>query len=366
VVISLAPGGLEKLVIELIRRADPCAVSPALVCTDGPGALRDAVPPETPFFACDMAPGLDWTGILRLGRHFRALRAEVVHSHNQRAHLVATLAGAIARVPVSLTTRHGDHVYSRRRRDAWRRRWLAARTDAVVSVSSSAREVAISIDGIPPRKVVTILNGTDLDAPRYPRDVARQILGIPDEAIAVGGLGRLSSEKHFALLIEAVARARQTLGALQAVVLGDGPLARSLRAETAAWGLSGSMRFVGYRADATALLPAFDVVVQSSRSEGVPLALLEAMAAGVPVIATRVGGTDDVVGQDGYAGILVPPGNPVALAEAIVRLLQQPAKGAAMARAARERVVRDFSLVHMVRQYEALYARLARQSGIRP
>ncbi len=366
VVLSLDPGGLEKLVIELIRRSDPRTVSPALICASAPGALRDAVPSQTPFSSCEIGPGLDWAGIVRLARHLRALRAEVVHSHNQRAHLLATLAGVLARVPVALTTRHGNHVYARRRRDAWRRRWLAARTDAVVAVSSSAREVAISIDRIPRDKVVTIFNGTDVDAPRHPRDVARRILGIPDGSLVVGALGRLSPEKDFGLLIEAVAHARKTLGALQAVVLGDGPQGAVLRAQTASRGLAESIRFLGYRPDATALLPAFDLVAQSSRSEGIPLALLEAMVAGVPVVATRVGGTEDVVGASGEAGILVPPGHPTALAEAIVRLAVEPALRVVMAHAARERVVRDFSLGHMVRQYEALYLGLARRRGIRP
>lgn len=365
VVLSLDPGGLEKLVIELIRRSDRRAVSPALICANAAGALRDAVPSGTPFFSCTIGPGLDWAGIVRLARHLRALRAEVVHSHNQRAHLLATLATFITRVPVSLTTRHGNHVYARRRRDAWRRRLLATRTDAVVAVSSSARDVAMSIDGIPPDKVVTIWNGTDLEAPRHPRDVARRLLNIPDAAVAVGALGRLSPEKDFGLLIDAVEHARKTLGAIQAVVLGDGPLAEALRTQASARGLAESIRFLGYRPDATALLPAFDVFVQSSRSEGIPLALLEAMAADVPVVATRVGGTEDVVGGTGEAGILVRHGDPVALAEAIVRLVQEPATRAALARAARERVVRDFSLADMVRRYEALYARLARRSGIR-
>lgn len=361
VVQGLEVGGLEKQVIELARRADRRVVLPEIVCTDYVGRLASLHPPEAPVSAVGARPGFDWRAVARLARHFWRSRTDVVHSHNQRAHYLSTFAGRVARVPVLINTRHGMYLPTTRRA-VLRRRTLAALSDAVVAVSSAARDATIELDRIPASKVRTIVNGTDVAAARLTRSEARRKLGLGDGAFVIGAVGRLAPEKDFSSLIEAFDRARTEISRLAGAILGDGPLSGELQETARARGCS-ELRFYGHRPDAVSLLPAFDVFVQPSLTEGIALSVIEAMAAGLPVIATSVGGNPQAIG-DGEAGILVPPRDVEALAGAIAALARDPGRRAELAAAARRRAERCFSIEATARAYEALYLEQARSRGL--
>lgn len=188
----------------------------------------------------------------------------------------------------------------------------------------------------------------------YDRAHARRLLGLPPDGPVVGWVGRLSLEKAPDILLEALG----LLGgdAPLTVFVGDGREAAALRERTGVLGLEGKVRWAGRVDGAAALLPAFDVFVLSSRTEGTPIVLFEAMAAGVPVIATRVGGVPDVV-SDAEA-LLAPSENPGEIARAVGATLADPAGSAARATAARARLARDFAEAPWLERYEALYRNL--------
>ena len=361
VVLGLEVGGLEKLVIDLVRRADRQVVLPEIVCTDYVGRLATLCPPEAPVSAVGARPGLDWRAVMRLARTFWRSGTDIIHSHNERAHYLSTFAGRLVRVPVHINTRHGIHPPTTRRGTV-RRRTMAMLSDAVVAVSSAVRDATVQLDRIPPAKVRIIANGTDVAAARLTRSEARQKLGLCDASFVIGAAGRLAPEKDYASLIEAFARVRTEIVQVAAAILGDGPLAGELAEAARARGCE-ELRFYGYRPDAVSLLPAFDVFVQPSLTEGISLSVIEAMAAGLPVLATSVGGLAEAIGDEG-AGILVPPRDVGALAGALVSLARDAPRRARLGDAARRRAERCFSIDVTARAYEALYLEQARSRGL--
>jgi glycosyltransferase involved in cell wall biosynthesis len=296
-----------------------------------------------------------------LARHLRQRRADIVHSHNQRPHYLSTLAACLARVPVLINTRHGPSADASLR-SRLNRRAMAALSQVIVAVSADTGDIAVRLDGIARRKLRIILNGTDLAAARFARGEARQRLDLCQGAFVIGAVGRLVPVKDHASFIAAFDRVRSQIPGVAAAILGDGPLAAELSAAARARGCD-SLRFHGHRADAVALLPAFDLFVQPSLSEGISLSVIEAMAAGVPVIATSIGGNREAVG-DSEAGVLVPPADVGALASAIVALACDPQARARLADAGRRRVEMRFSVDAMARAYDTLYLEEARQRGL--
>lgn len=363
IVLSLEVGGLEKQVLELTRRADRQVVLPEIVCVDDCiGPLATLYPPDAPVSAIGARPGFDWRAAMRLARHFLDSGTDIVHSHNERAHYLSAFAGRAVRVPVHINTRHGIHPPTTWR-GMLRRRTMAMLSDAVVAVSSAVRDETVEMDRIPPSKLRIIFNGTDVGAERLTRSEARHQLGLDDGAFVIGAIGRLAPEKDYASFIEAFDRARSRIPRLAAAILGDGPLSAELVEAARARGLDG-LRFYGYRRDAVALLPAFDVFVQPSLTEGISLSVIEAMAAAVPVIATSVGGNPEAIGN-GEAGALVPPRDSEALTEAIVSLSRDSERRTRLADAGRRRAQSFFSIEATTRAYEALYLELVRSRGLR-
>jgi glycosyltransferase involved in cell wall biosynthesis len=243
-------------------------------------------------------------------------------------------------------------------------RWSWSRVDCLLSVSTRLAERMAHDIGFPPERVRTIHNGVELArfTGRPSRADARAALGLPSDAPVVGTLGRLVAVKDHATLLDAAARlSREGLNPF-VIIAGDGPLRRDTEERAVALGIAPRIRLLGHRKDVETVLAALDVFVLSSRSEGLNNTILEAMAAGLPVVATRVGGADEMV-IDGVTGLLVSPGSDEALAAALRRLLANAGQAAAMGRAGRARVERDFDLVKTVQKYERLYRTLAHERG---
>jgi glycosyltransferase involved in cell wall biosynthesis len=219
--------------------------------------------------------------------------------------------------------------------------------------------------GFPLDRIQTIRNGVELSrfAGHMGREDARHALGLPAEVPVVGAVGRLVPVKDHVGLVEATALlGRDGLRPIVAIA-GDGPLRADIETRAAALGVQGQVRLLGHRQDIDTVFTALDVFVLPSRSEGLSNTILEAMAAGLPVVATHVGGADEMV-VDGATGLLVPPASPQALAAALRRLLLDPALRTTMGHAGRARVEKDFDLAETVRQYEGLYTDLARERGL--
>jgi sugar transferase (PEP-CTERM/EpsH1 system associated) len=359
VVHSLQPGGMEHGVVKLVNGLDAARFTPSICSTTPGGALRPLVKPAVPVIELDRRPGNDPKLPLALYRTFRQLRPHIVHTHAWGTLCEGLLAARLARVPVVV---HGEHgtlqlkpYQARIQRFAW------GRVDRLLSVSSRLAERMSATTGFPVERIDVIRNGVDLSRfGKAPRDAARRALGLDDATVAIGTAGRLVAVKDQASLIDAagivIARGRDVV----VLLAGDGPLAADLKAQAAARGIGERVRFLGHRVDIESVFAAMDIFVLSSVSEGLSNTILEAMASELPVVATRVGGADELV-VDGETGFLVPSQSPSALAEAIDGLTTQPARRQEMASAARRRALDDFAIERMLQNYGEFYLAMSSQ-----
>lgn len=357
---SLGVGGTENGVVNLIRALEG-EVRHTVVSMTGPGPLAARLPDDVELHCLGKRPGLDLGSVVRLSRLLRRLRPDVVHSRNWGA-FDAILAARLARVPVVIHGEHGREAddpegLSRRRNRL--RRLAAPFVDRFVTVSFDLRRWLIHVVGIPERRVVTILNG--VDTTRFcddGRETGRQALGLVGDAVVLGTVGRLDPVKDQQGLLEAFARLARTDGRAVLVVLGDGPCREALEARARRPDLAGRVRLLGERDDVPTLLRGFDIFVLPSIAEGISNTILEAMATGLPVVATRTGGNPELV-EDGVTGTLVPVGRPAALADALRAYAADPHLRALHGKAGRQRAVEEFALERMVRRYRDLYHALA-------
>jgi sugar transferase (PEP-CTERM/EpsH1 system associated) len=357
IVFSLQPGGMEFGVVKLVNGLNPLRVQSAICSTRPSGALKHLVSPGIPIFDLNRREGNDIRIVWELHRLFRRERPDVVHTHGWGTLLEGILAARLAGVPSVVHGEHGTLQVKPHQRWLQRRAWLSA--DRVLSVSSRLAERMAAEMKLSVARITTIRNGVDLSRfnPGH-RAAARVVLGLPDEALVLGTVGRLVPVKDHATLLEAVALLKRDGVDATLVVSGDGPLREAFLARAAALGIQNQVRLLGYRKDVEVVLAALDVFVLSSVSEGLSNTILEAMATGLPVVATRVGGADELV-RDGETGLLVAPGSPHGMAAALGQLAADRRRRPAMGAAGRVRAETEFALSTMVQRYEALYVKLA-------
>ncbi len=284
-------------------------------------------------------------------------RPDIVHSHGYRADV--QVGGAVRKLGLrGVSTAHGFL------RGDWKNRfyeWLEERewrrTHSVVAVSRPLEARLFEI-GVDPERVIYLPNAWTGDGHEtLSRAAAREVLGLPNERRVVGWVGRFSPEKGPDVLLEALARSRaQSDGRTdyRLCYVGDGPLLEAVRARAAALGLSDAVHFAGVQPKAGRLFRAFDAFALSSRSEGTPIALFEAMAAEVPIVATRVGGVPDVI-EAAHAHI-VDPEDPAAFATALDDVLGDADSARTRAAAAQERLATAYDVEAWLERYEAIYA----------
>ena len=348
-------GGLEEVVVALAAglaaRGHTVRV---LALLDREGS-RDPITRRLPGAGVEVVP------TVLLGRAYARERAavaracavfrpDVVHTHGYRPDV---LDGGVARrlgIP-TVTTVHGftggdwkNRLYERLQIRAFRR------FDAVAAVSRPIVERLVRA-GVPRQRIHLLPNAWAGRPPALDRAAARRALGVPVEGFRIGWVGRLTAEKGADVFVEALARLGDV--PVSVSIVGDGRERGPLEQRARELGLAERIAWHGLVADAAGLYRAFDVFVLSSRTEGTPIALFEAMAAGVPVIATRVGGVPDVVSP--AEALLVPAEDPEALASAIRAVLGDPAAAAARAAAARARLEREFGMDPWLDRYEKLY-----------
>jgi glycosyltransferase involved in cell wall biosynthesis len=303
---------------------------------------------------------LDPALIFRFAAAVKRIRPDVVHTHDYKSDTVAWLAARLpgARLPL-VATMHGVVRTSAalRRYERMDARVLR-RFSAVAAVSDGTMEIGREY-GIPKARLTLIPNGVDTAAFRpSPRAEARRLLGIPADGPLIGVVGRLSEEKGQRVLLEAFTGAER-LGSARLAVVGDGPMAEELKA------FAGErVHFLGRREDMPLVYSAFDVLALPSLTEGLPLTILEAAACGVPAVASRVGDVHKAV-LASRTGILVPPGDGAALAEALAAMLVDEDQREAMGRAARAHVTDHFSERAMANAYAAVYRNVTGRSAPR-
>ncbi len=356
VVLSLNPGGAERLVIELARRLRP-AVEPSVCCLDEPGAWAEELRAAgVAVRVLGRQPGFHPSLGLRLATVAREWGADLLHAHQYtpfcysaiatlrepRLGLVVTEHGRLTDAPPTFKRRLANSVLSRR-------------PAAVVAVSHELRGFMADEDYDPVRLRV-IHNGIDVgpEPSDAARAASRAALGIADPAVVIGSVARFDAVKNLPALVEAFARIRAEAPAMRLVLVGDGPDRARIEARVRDLRMADAVTFTGLRDDARAVAAGFDIYANTSVSEGISLTILEAMAAGLPVVATAVGGNPEAV-DDGVSGVLVPPGDGAALQAALLVLAADPVRRAALGRAGRSRAARLFNIDRMVQEYLTLY-----------
>jgi glycosyltransferase involved in cell wall biosynthesis len=359
VVENLNRGGLERMVVDLARVQQGQGHRCQVVCLYEAGSLApELTAAGIAVNACGKRPGLDLRALSRARRLVRAHATEVLHTHNAVAHYLAVLATRGLGLRRVVNTRHGMGENRRSLRREWLYRRALAATDAVATVCEAARRGAVERGIVPPAKARVVPNGIRVEsfarADEAMRARLRQVLGLPGATRVVGTVGRLNWAKDQAGLIRAFRAVHGQQPDTALVLVGDGELRADLERCAAAEGVAAQVHFLGDRDDVRELLRGLDLFVLSSLSEGYSMALLEACAAALPIVATDVGGSGEIV-RDGATGRLVPASDVQALAGAMLSLLQDSPRAAALGQAARAWVEAQGSLETMAARYAALY-----------
>jgi L-malate glycosyltransferase len=345
---SFEPGGTEHQMTELICRLDRNAFNVHAVCLGNRGVLRtrvaDAGIPILEFPLRGFARVSAAVEMVRFARWCRAQRIRIVHACDFYANVFALPAATLARVPVRLASRR-DVFVPERRPGHLRLQHVAYTFAHRIVVNSGAAAARLQDEGVARAKVVHIANGLDLA--RYAPPPTR-------EGHVVTTVANLRPGKGHEVLLDAAARVLARHPDVRFQLVGDGSRRAELEHQAAALGIASQVTFRGYCSDVAGVLRESDVFAFPSFMEASPNAVLEAMAAGLPVVATHVGGIPEVV-SDGRNGLLVPPGDADALAGGLLRVLEAPDRGRALGEAARQTASTQFSFERMVGQFEQLY-----------
>jgi glycosyltransferase involved in cell wall biosynthesis len=366
---KLTMAGAQNHVFQLATEIDRRRFAPRVCCLTSGGPLADRLRErDVPVSVLGIERIYDGAAARAMAGFVRRLRREriqVLHTFLVSANVFGTVAGRLARVPVVVTSRR-DTGFSRSPRLRTVEEWLInPLADQVVAVSEAAAAVARAERALA-AKVVTIPNGVRLrDDPETPsaRERYRRELGVADGERLVGIVANLTPVKGHADLLAAAARVVAQAPDVRFVLVGDGPLRGELEAQARSLGIADRVVMTGQRGDVRDLLGALDVAVLSSHTEGMSNVVLEYMAAGLPVVATAVGGNPEVI-EDGRTGRLVPPRDAPAMAGALLALLTDRAAAARLGQAAQRHIREHLTLERMVQRHEELYTGLLRRRNI--
>lgn len=401
VVLGLHTGGLERVVVNLVRglqgtRFDPLVV----VLEDGGEFVAELERFGIPVVVMGGHSGIDWRAVRGLARLLRDRRVKLVHTHNPMPHLYGILAACLARVPARIHTKHGRN-YPDNPKRVWLSGQLSRLTGKIVAVSEDVARVAREVEGVPERKIATIRNGIDLRPFAAGRTVEEETSRDQNRPLVIGSAGRFSEDKNYPLLVRAFAKFRKALSVVSCqlsvgepglvpgridtdqaslsgahvagsspqsppsstlprshsptlLLVGDGPDRPSIERTIAECGITGSVLLPGMQEDVLPWLRQMDIFCLSSVTEGTSMTLLEAGAAGLPAVATDVGGNGEVI-ENEVTGLLVPSGDEEAMSRALGRLAGDPGLRRKMGDAARSRIAERYSVERMVEQYIGVY-----------
>jgi glycosyltransferase involved in cell wall biosynthesis len=360
VIDSLNLGGAQAVLINLIRHGDKSRFEFEAATMYGHGVYWDklqelGVPVHSLSFDARVplyVPRLAWLFLTR--------QYDIVHTHLIGANVVAKPLAAFCGVPIRI---NHDHCNDKL---ADPRRWVPAVDKLtnhfathVIAVSESVREYAVKEEELPADKVSTIYNGIDLDIYRprpEARDAARTRLEVPPDAFIVTGVGRLSTQKNFALFLEVAAAVLIRHPRAFFLIAGTGPQDQMLREQARRLGIESRVRFLGYVSAMAELYPASDMLLLTSLYEGLPITILEAMATGTVIVSSRLDGVQEIL-EDGLDSALAPSGDAAAFTARVCELIEQPALAAQYAHAALQKVRASYSAAAMTRAVEAIYSK---------
>ncbi|HEV2968620.1 MAG TPA: glycosyltransferase [Pirellulales bacterium] len=361
---SLEVGGAETLLVNLVRRIDRTRFAPEVCCLKTKGELGELLGAEVPVFSDLLRNKFDPRILGRLKRLFRDRRIDAAVTVGAGDKMFwGRLAAWRAGVPVIASALHST---------GWPdgigrlNRWLTPLTDMFIAVAAPHGRHLVEREGFPESKVCVIPNGVDINRfrarPSDPR--LRRQLGVPASAPLAGILAALRPEKNHEMFLQVAAGVRRQIPSANFLVIGDGPEREKLERIAAELKIAGAVHFLGTRTDVPELLNLLDVLLLTSRNEANPVSILEALACGKPVVATRVGSVPESV-LDEQVGYLVEPESVDAMTRRVVELFRDQSLAQALGAAGRQHVVDHWSLDRMVAGYEELLTRLHDQKTAR-
>jgi len=353
---SLSPGGAER---NLYYLAPPMATSKfryGIACLMRRGELASEIEAlGIPIFELGYRQRKILFTVMKLAGLLRHYRVRVLHTHLFESGLVGRLAGWFAGTPVIITHEHGKTLWKRWYHRLFERLAIYG-TDLRIVVSKDIMDLRMRLEATPPQKLRLVHNAVDPEPfieAESQRSGKRSELGFNDEFV-VGTTGRLVDAKAFDVMLEVAREVAHRNPKVRFVIIGEGPLRDDLERLKFSLGLEGIVTFLGKRSDVPELLAALDLYLMTSRREGLPLSLIEAMLAARPIVATSVGGIPDTL-TDGVDGILVPPGDIEAIARAVVDLAADGDLRVALGSAARRKAIERYSPANILSQLEAIY-----------
>ena len=365
---SLNVGGTETQAVELALRLPVSEYEIMMGCLRAEGPLLEKLRESAvkvrefhPSGGLDSAAGL--YEVIKLARYLRRERFDVVHTHDLWSNLMGVPAARLDGVPAIVSSRrdlaHFDWYQGKRRH--WLRR-IQNLSGVVLANATPIRDALISEDGFAPEKLRVIHNGVDTEKfQRAQRDRARLFPDVGNEMLVVLVGNMHSDVKGHPWLIASAPTVVREFPEVRFVFAGDGDSRPTFAAQVAQLGLEGKFKFLGRRSDIAEILASCDLAVLPSRAEGLPNAVLEYMAAGLPTIASHVGGVAELV-QDGVTGLLVPAEDANALAGALLRFLRDPEQARQIANNGQQFAVENFSFERLIREIDELYSELLERS----
>jgi glycosyltransferase involved in cell wall biosynthesis len=350
---SLVAGGAETYALTVASGLDRRRYRAILCGIDQGGALEPEIRRQAlPFHIMNRRPGIDLALMRRMYRLLRSERVDVIHTHHFNQLFYSVIAARLLGIRI-IHTEHSIEAYKKRRL-RWALRFLSLFCDRVTAIGEDGARVLREQVKIHSRKLEIIRAAVDLSRFQHDRAQARLALGLSDADRVAVIVARLYPEKNHALLLAAFAQVVAQLPQAKLLIVGEGTEQAIIETEIRRHGLAEHVRLLGVRRDVPMILAASDLFALTSDREGLPIALLEAMAASLPIVATSVGDVPLVV-RHNHNGLLVERRSEPELASAILRLLADDAARVAMGKAGRKLVESDYSLEGMVRRHEALY-----------
>ena len=358
-------GGAERQLIELCKCLPRDEFDIYVYSVVAGGHLEDEfVQAGATIYPYTRSRKLDYVAITQLTRLIREWDIDIVHSWLWYSNVVTYLATRLAKKVVWIASVHGIHLHFGRWHDRVERMVYRA-ADHITTISQFNRRILIDEKGVDNDKVTVLYNGIKVQSePKVADSVSISGLPIKEGNFAIGCVANFGEEKGHSILIKAVAIVVEKMADVRVLLIGDGPLRSQIERDINALSLTQHVHLLGRRDDVLQILPRLDLAVLPSLLEGMPVAILEYMVAGLPVVATRVGGIPEAI-EENETGILVAPDDPPQLAEAILSIAEDPVRRAEMGAAAYQRVCDLFTIDRSVTAYKSFYHRCFAQRAYR-
>ncbi len=359
VVEDLNRGGLERVVIDLINKQIEQGHKCQVVCLFRLGVMAEQISSKgIPVYSCDKRLGFDYKALLKARKYIKEFYTEVLHTHNVMSHYYGVFSSLFLDIKIRINTRHnmGTFRYSKKQEYLYKSAMLFS--DSSVLVCEAAKKRYLEIGSVSAKKAKVVSNGIMVESVIKRNNDSKEILSKEVSTdinnVIIGAVGRLTKVKDHLTLIKAFERVKKINDNVVLIIIGGGELEQEMMEYIEKQGLEECVKLMGDRSDVYQLLGGIDVYAVSSISEGHSIALLEACAAALPIVATEVGGNGEIV-QRGVNGLLVPSKNPDAMAEGLMSLIGDPDKRRKMGDAGRIWVEQFGSVDVMAKRYNQIY-----------